>query len=264
MEKFRKETKPLKKFEHLKDGIRPIIGCLITPEHFETVEAAKDVFGDPESHKPRQHNVDFYGTPEKLKAQGMKTAGKETYVISPVDDWDKFSHGFADCTGLVVVGVDKITGKNISFMSHQYLDSYVLTAEKNASLKEVQRKASLKEDMRQQLQYLKERSVDKTIDAVIVGGLSVTIKGTVRDVIEEKAYLDSVKFLATEINAALGFEPIVMTGPKTVKGFMNSNRDSIFFDNKNRRLYIMRQGAEDASTESFLPSDIDEQRERWR
>jgi hypothetical protein len=40
--------------------------------------------------------------------------------------------------------------------------------------------------------------------------------------------------------------------------------DDIYYDNKERRLYIVRPDVGNATTESFLPSDIEEQRKKWK
>lgn len=104
------------------------------------------------------------------------------------------------------------------------------------------------------LNEIKERSVEGTIDAVIFGGMY--IKDWVRI---QKDYLESVKLLTTEIKNILGFEPLVITGPKTVLG-----NDDVFYDNEHRRLYIIRPEVGDESTKSYWPSDIDKQKKKWK
>ncbi len=71
-------------------------------------------------------------------------------------------------------------------------------------------------------------------------------------------YLGSIKLLSAETIKVLGFEPVVITGPKIVSG-----RDDIFYDNKNRRLYIIRPEVGNASTKSFVHGDIEKQKKEW-
>jgi len=86
------------------------------------------------------------------------SAEDNSYVISPVDDTDKYSKSYRNCTGLIVTGKEKGTGKNISFMSHQ---SPLIFSWKMPS--------GFQEDLAKQIQEIKDRCEDGTIDAVIVG-----------------------------------------------------------------------------------------------
>lgn len=233
---------------HLKDGVKAIIACVGTPDQFRENSGIETELKGVFRIVPKKSgasNIDYYGDPTKLTEQNFKNAGRYSYVISPADGFDKFSGEFANCTGLVVTGQDKSTGENISFLSHQ--DPGYFLAEKTNSNQFV-------EDLRQRLKELKERSVEGTIDAVIVGGNYFTeSEGFLKN------YLESIKLLSEEISKILGFQPIVMTGPKTTSG-----RDHVFYDNKNRRLYIMRPNVGDDTTKSFSPSEIKDQEKKWR
>jgi len=193
------------------------------------------------------HNVDYYGKHEKLIRQGFKNAGEYSYVISNLDSLDKFSKSFRDCTGIIVAGQDQKTGKNISFLSHQD-PQYFLSKETN--------KNEFIKDLKEQLINLKENSVDGTIDAVIVGGNY--FKG--RDKKEfRQNYLNSIELLAGWVKEILGFEPVVITGPKTGEG----GYENIFYNNNGRHLYIIRPKVGDSSTEGFLLKDIKKQEKKW-
>lgn len=73
--------------------------------------------------------------------------------------------------------------------------------------------------------------------------------------------------MAEEVRNVFGFEPVVITGPKALPddptGMAFYNYDSIFYENNARRLYIMRPVVGDATTESFLPSEIAKQKDKW-
>jgi hypothetical protein len=66
------------------------------------------------------HWVDFEGGDlEKLEKEGFKHAGLNSYLISPISDRDWFSDHYFDCTGVVAIGRDIETNKEISFLTHQ-------------------------------------------------------------------------------------------------------------------------------------------------
>lgn len=234
------------KLRHLKEGVQGIIVCVGTQDQFkESSGPEKEVFFDmPIPYHVSAHDVDYFGDPHDLQTRGFKNAGLKSYVISPIDNFDKFSREFKDCTGLIVTGQDKETGQNISFVSHQDPE-YFLKLEVN--------KNNFRINLSEQLAKLKERSVEGTVDAVIIGG------NYIKHIEEYKRlYLESIKLLAGETLKVLGFEPIVATGPKT-----NSGGDHIFYDNKNRRLFIVRSEVGDGSTQSFAPSAIESQEKKW-
>lgn len=243
MEKFPQETNleespnPLKA-EHLKEGVRPIIAAIGTPDDF-----AAGLFYPYRAIN--SDNVNYYGSGKYFNNKGYKNAGPETYVISTIDTSNKHSERFANCTGLVVSGIDKETGENISLLSHQDPDYFL-------SQFRPENKDKLVEDLTERICELKARSVDRTIDALIVGG------NYLEDEDFKEKYINSIKLLAKICKEILGFEPAVITGPKT-----GSGRDHIFYDNKNRRLYIIRPEVGNESTKSYLPSMIEEQEKKW-
>lgn len=246
---FQKSPEPINtlKSEHLKAGVSPIIAGIGTPEQFkENPGDEKKVFQNIAQNSANILNVDYYENPENLSKQHIKNAGQYTYVISPIDGADKFSASFKDCTGLVVTGQDKETGENISFLSHQD-PHYFLRSEDNRN--------SFADDLKRQLETLKKRSERETVDAVIVGGNYFKESEAYR-----KQYLESIVLLSKEIKGVLGFEPVVMTGPKTIYG---PGTDNIFYDNKHRRLYIMRPEIGEDSTKSFIASGIKDQEKKW-
>lgn len=238
---------PLKS-EHLKQGVRPIMACVGTVEQF--IEEDKDL-EDPllniRNKFSNPNNIDYYGQHEELINQGFKNAKYQSYVISSLDNSDKFSKSFKNCTGIIVTGISKDTNENISFLSHQDPRYFLVNRKK---------KKSFLEDLKEQLISLKEVSIKGTIDAVIVGGnyFKEEWAGKYR-----RDYLNSIKLLSTEVKNVLGFEPVVTVGPKTIKG----RADDIFYDNNNRRLYIIRPEVDSPSAESFLPKDIKKQAKKW-
>ena len=230
---------------HLKEGIRPIMACVGTYEQFGGHHAVEKLARDIDAGAGSAHNVDYYGNPEDLSRRGFKNKDRYLYVISPVDNLDKFSKSFRDCTGVVVTGLDKKTGKNISFLSHQDPQHFLKEENKNAFV----------HDLRQQLRAIRELSKEGTIDAIIVGGnyFNMEDSGEFAD-----KYVASIAFLSKEIKEALGFEPLIKTGPKVVGG-----SDDILLDTKHRRLYVVRPEVGDVTTESFVTSDMKTFAQKW-
>ena len=170
------------------------------------------------------------------------SAGPQTYVISGIDNSNKFSKGFCPCTGLIVAGITP-SGKKISFLTHQSPGiNYFI---KGHRLKFIQ-------DLEQQLRKIKEQSVLGTIDAVIIGGRYVGLFG-------RKEYLDTVELLGKEIEKVLGFDPIVINGPKTESESVTKWSDDIYYDNNQRRAYLVRPEVgqvKNSPEEDFLPADF--------
>ncbi|MFA5870436.1 MAG: hypothetical protein WC842_00910 [Candidatus Paceibacterota bacterium] len=236
------------KSEHLKEGVSPIIACIETPNQAFNDHNIKDFL----KNSTKLTDVDYFGDSIEQKVRGFKNMGDGSFVISPIDSSDKFSQKFLDCTGLVVAGQKKETKENISLLSHQNPAHF---------LNEEFWKTNFKNDLRQQLQELKKKSVDKTVDVVIVGG-NHFLNGEYSNSKEYRDnYLDSIKQLSEVVVEVFNFEPVVITGPKTVRG---RQTDDVYYDNEHRRLYIVRKDIGDTTTESFLPRDIEKQEKKWK
>lgn len=221
---------------HLIEGVKPIIACIGSFDDFEKLEVSPGC-----SHINNNFllnglkSIDWVqGTYGFKEGKDVLTAGPRTYIISAIDDSNKFSQEFAVCTGLIVAGIDEKTGKNISFVTHQLSCSVDFVA-----------------DLEKRLLEMKQRCRHGTIDAVIVGGIFSGL---------DIEYLKTIRLLSTKTQQTFGFEPIVINGPKTsvrIKGV-----DDIYYDNKNRRLYFVRPGV-NPDTKDFVPSQVDEERGKW-
>lgn len=217
--------------EHL-ENIRPIIACLCDEKNL-----------DPETSKVLNHitatgqKIDFYGDVVVLDERNIRNAGMGTYVISETNKTDKYSEEYANCTGIALVGTDKDTGEQISFLSHQnppiFLDVY---------------KRRFKKDLISAIRTHKERSLPGTVDAVIFGGNRSFFA---RDLSE---YSKSIKMLSDICKGELSFEPTVLTGPNIET---ETGKTAAFLDTQNRRLYIVRPAQQSNKTnESYLAKDV--------
>ena len=201
----------------------------------------------------------------------MLNSGKETYVISPCDSQNKYSDSYLNCTGVVVSGVDKETGKNISFMSHQnpewFLDGIGKTSGNSINTNVVK----FKQDLAKNINELKNRCISGTVDAVIFGGNKEDFSS---DVPDEKFirgfdneesynkesydnYVNSIKVLRLVISNELGFSPVVMSGPND--NFTTGLHSlTSYYDNENKRLYMIRPKQDvSVKNEPYIASDIE-------
>lgn len=223
--------------------------------------------------------VDYYGNSEYWTKLKQKSAGKETYVISALDSLNKESRNYADCTGIVAVGVDKETGKNISFLTHQD-GKKILTAD--GPLKEVQKQFTA--DLRASLSELKDRSKEGSIDGVIFGGWAEGFGGGFYPYSAEE-YKRSVQLIGNLFEEVLQIDPDVAIGPNaepTRSGYDERDNEiikdfdiQVVFDTINRRLYMVRPeqptGAshdphhpvEQNTNRTFKASQIEKEAKYW-
>ncbi len=220
---------------HLIEGVKPIVACIGSLDDFKKSAISVEHPGAHISNNFLLHslkNIDWrygtYGSEEK----DCLTAGPRTYVISAIDNSNKFSEDFGSCTALIVAGIDKQTGKNISFATHQPYAT-----------------ADFIDSFQKRLFEMKERCKSGTVDAVIVGGVGSVLK---------EMYIEVIQLLSTKTQQILGFEPIVINGPKNI----NPKLEDIFYDNDHRRLYFIRPEV-NPDTGSFVSSDADNEKGKW-
>ncbi|MCX6739141.1 MAG: hypothetical protein NT098_03785 [Candidatus Parcubacteria bacterium] len=242
--------------EHLKRGEKSVIACFGTFSDFEKTEPSlcKILLSPSFDHeKSDTENVDYYAKPTEWKNINAKTAGTETYVISSVSSRDKLTRYLYDCTSVFAVGREKKTRKNISFLSHQDPTKF---------LRERYRE-QFTNNLTDSLTELKSLCVRGTIDVVISGGMFLPDLPDAEWCWDDarrvrKMYKQSISLLSEIIVEVLGFEPVVICGPKKVE-----RSDSVFCVNKTRHMYIARPQVENTMTESFLPQYLDIQEEKW-
>lgn len=206
---------------HLKEGVSPITSCIgTTPDHlpgkFDPTDEDFVILGEG---RPVV-DVNIFSGQETLDRQKMKNAGEGTYVISPIDGTNKSSRGYYDCTGVIAAGIDKTTGGNISFVTHQDPERFL----KDKS-------SVFFDDLERTLQELKDRSQEQTVDVVIIGGQTM-------NKVDKEMYETAITLLKQSVNDTLGFKPEIVAGPKSKPDETLS--DIVFFDTHSRRLYFFR------------------------
>ncbi len=233
---------------HLNKGTKPIIACVdvLGEKHNNVYDFQRKFFAD--SAQSGLEDVDYYLNARQTAERNFLSSGDSTYVISTIGTENKFSKKLANCTAVIVAGRDEETGKEISFLSHQDPFHFLKYG-----------KAKFTRDLIWCLSEMKRRCVPGTIDAVIAGG-NYFEDGQWAEM--NKRYRDdykkSVALLSEEIKEILGFEPAVITGPKTFDDI-----EHIYYYTCERRLYLLRPVVGDGSSESYLPRNYPAQEKKW-
>ena len=238
------------KSEHLDKGVKPIMACVGSFDDFGYIER-NNIRRSFRENQEGSHDVNFlYPTTFYNRKNFLNQ--ERAFTISTVDNFDKFSELYIDCTGLIVTGKDKISGENISFLTHQNPDE-ILSANKSSFI----------ESLKKRLDQVKEKCRKGTIDAVIIGGNYIVVDKNKKEDLDEdkkhykKQYLESIKLLTEEIKKFFDFEPVVINGPKLTTG-----TDNVYYDNKHRKLYFMRQQVNPVSGD-FLMSKVAKEKRGW-
>lgn len=228
------------KSEHLREGEKPIMTCVVDSLGFNTKYKHRKEFKNAT-------NVDYSGNRDQLLEQGMKVRDLCNYVISPVDTKNKYTFGMYDCVSLVVSG-RRSDGEYVSFLLHRKPGS--------------DDERSFTKDLKTSLSEIKALCEEGTLDAVIVGGVYFNFDDG-HDSPISKAYINGIQKLGDIVSGSLGFEPVVVGGPK-IGPNNTSYSDAVLFKNGTRQLYLVRN-QDETGNESFVPSQVDsaEVQDRW-
>ncbi len=230
MEQPRMNQPPTPQWSHLEKGYAPIRTCINDAENL--TEETKE------------------------KIQEIKNNGLEVPMdsISQIDEKEKHSLGYAYCTGIIMTGVDKHTGKQISFMAHK--DPHGLKSD------------SFRIDLEKRTSELLSRSLPRSVDAVLFGGRGGHIHDTDR-------HEDSMKYWSEICKKILHFEPTILGGPniwplRTADNWTEKERKErdkwtdVYFDTEHRRLELVRVEQYNSKlNEPFTAADYSKQKERW-
>lgn len=238
------ESQPLiQEKEYLNPGVKAIMAC---------VDIGRDIRGVAENISGQEFDfVNIDTKPEEPLEAGFSGEYKKphwAYVMSPVDGSNKFSIKYANCTGIIVTGIDRESGEHISFLTHQN-PSYFLDDDSN-----------FKKDLHVRLEELNQRSEPGTVDAVLFGGKFSNVKEFADNpdhpihAIEKDEYVNSINFLQQELEEELGFSPTVIVGPK-----LDPAWDNVVYDNNERRLFLLRNEGKDTDefVQNFDAKDVE-------
>ncbi len=221
---------------HLENPRYAIRYCLST---FAELEKLKEDYpeennfhNDFGSYDPR--NIFFGDSESEMDEEGSLHNGMHSYLISSLDDENKFSGNFQTCTGVIIVGEDKDTHQNISILTHQTIGQVSYSGQEK-----------FQKDLNQRLEEISDRCIPGTIDAVIVGGK------------HDNLYEPAIQKIGKIVKAKLGFEPIAINGPKRS---ILSEFDTVYFENDSRNLHLVRP-KKNTRTQGVRPSEFDGNRD---
>lgn len=218
--------------EHLAKGFNPIVICVDDIDHYTHSLSDDDIVA---SIKKANH-IDYFKNRTTKNGIEALQGPESGYVISGIDKDSKYTNRLYSCTSIIAVGTDKKTGENISFISHQD----PLTAVENVNFNN---------DIKRRVRELQARCQEGSVDIVLVGG-------QIQD-----EYEDVIYKLSDKIQEVAGFIPVVI-GPKIDK----KRHDNLFFDTKNRRAYLMRNGSQkdNVYNDTFRADNLDDMMSRWK
>lgn len=235
--KKKEENKSESFVEYKQNNVeKPIRACLIdseavmNPDYEDTWEVLEDI-------RDNGQFVNYDGGATFIKENHLRNAGADTYVISECDEKDKYSFRYQDCTGIILTGEDKDTGKQISVMTHQNPNRFLKS-----------KREEFERDLSEIVREIKSRAKPGSLDAVIFGGQMPMP-------LDREVYNNSIKEIEKTIAKDLGFEPVVMTGPNVRS---EEYPTEAYYDTQNRRLYLIRPSHQKMNeyNRSFLPKDL--------
>ncbi len=206
MEKFHILNK--EKFKHLKEGMHSIQICL----DIYDVLNYDDLSGRTEKLKKNSQDIKWRGKTEYYAKNHILSNKDGNWSISEINEQNKFSEKYLNCTGVVLVGTDKETGENISILTHQETDAI-----KNDKI--------FLETLSRQVKEFVSMCEEGTIDSLVFGGNN--------DNDDLKEYESSILNLRETLTPVLGFYPDVATGPK-----LAGHDTKVFFDTQKRQFHF--------------------------
>jgi len=151
----------------------------------------------------------------------IKTAGPNTYVISPVIEGNLFSDKYINCTGIIGIGRDKGSNSEIAFISHQDPEYFI---------HKKQEKETFSDDLKTIMLELLSKSKDGTVKFVLFGGNHDQNDPKSKRTLD---YNKSKDFLIRIIQETTGITPTVISGPKDGEGDI-----SVTLSTQERKIYI--------------------------
>ena len=118
-----------------------------------------------------------------------------------------FSDKYINCTGTVGIGRDKLSGKEIAFISHQDPDYFL-----NKGAEETEKFSN---DLKATLNKLIAKSEDGTVEVALFGGNYDPADSTSKKSVD---YKKSIEMLSAIVQECLGHTPVVLNEANHDKG----------------------------------------------
>ncbi len=189
--------------------------------------------------------VNFFSSPSEWSQLQQRNGGQFSYVISAVNSRDKHSFFYLNCTGIAVVGTDRMSHHNVSVLTHQN-PGFVLVRDKEGDFFSA---------LRQSFLLLKERAEPGTISGLVFGG-DHGDDNSVSRVNKSRSddYVDLVGSIGSIYKEVFGTEVHIAVGPK----YPEASEVDVLLDTQRRRLYITRPVHDGNIDESFPVNRVDE------
>ncbi len=233
----------------LREGIKNIQGQTVDiAKGNEDLESVREQMDEDED---TIHWVDFIGGDlEILEQNGFKHDGVDSYLISPIDERDWFSDQYANCTAVVGIGRDAVTGKEISFLSHQDPNYFVDGGEEKAG--------KFAKDLAETIQELKTRSQEDTVEVSLSGG---NFNPAARHIdYRHEQYGKSIVKLRQVIQESLGYDPKVLAGPNHGVG----SETVVVVKTQQRKVWIERDKQPQAFDEPYQANELEKMEKKWQ
>ncbi|MCA9363139.1 hypothetical protein KC851_02375 [Candidatus Kaiserbacteria bacterium] len=228
--------------KHLSEEVRPLIASVVNMDDIDsfTSQKMREIIAEGVDVEFARYNSNH----EKNNLVFLDNGKEHLVIISGIDDNSKFSKRFYNCTGVIGVGIDSLTGENVSFLSHQD-PNYFLKSETDGD--------KFMHKISDKFTELKQRSVPQSVDIVIFGGRSVL------DQPEDNAdYHQVIDLLADEVVQTFGFQPVVFQ-PKSDK----RGATAVYLDTQARRMYLLQREDEHRSGSAFNAQDLSDKEQEW-
>lgn len=194
-------------------------------------------------------SVEAFTDFERRKEGAEEVVWSPPYTFSSINEKDKFSIEYQNCTGIVAVGVEN--GKNISFLTHQYTGDVIHDF-----------RTQFTNELTALLKNFKDRVDPETIDISIVGGKydNKTAAYGRTDFTYAEEYEEVVLLIREIVHDVLGIYPHIVAGPIKGKGDV-----SVLVVTKERQLHMTRpEQTEKARDKGFSSARFEEETEGWK
>lgn len=227
--------------EHLAEGVRPVIAAIVDSKWADRVTMAA-------IRKIRQEGecADYFDDWEEIRRRDGKLQASNTFAFSPISSRDKYGPELYNCLGVLFVGTDRETRREISMVAH---------ADDEALLGQFEEEFA--DAFTEKAHEFKRRVVPNTTDVVLFGGQSASGKYSAG----EHDYERAIDALSSLVKKNLGFAPPALTGPNIAEG---ADATYMYFDTSNRRAYLARKEQPGHMTnQAYHPDDIEQAQRQW-
>lgn len=178
-----------------------------------------------------------------LSAEGILHWGEyQTYLISQPSWVDKYSLRYVNCLGMIA-SWRTFFWEIYSLLSHQ--DTEVML--KNSYREKV------KKDLVEQLVFLKQLTIEESIDIVVFWGNLYLDSGRGVTSYFDSCYENGLKIIHTVVKEVLGFSPRILHAPKQEWG-----HNDAFFHTAENTLYLFWDVGSKELKSSYLPFTYEE------